>query len=566
MRSNLLLPLLISALLGQACIDLPGIEPAGDTGAPGSEADAGAQTHPPEVTESRQTATSVPGGGSVTLRIGARDPQDSALGFSWEASAGVFGNQTSTNNSSEVTWAAPACGSTPSSTTETLTAIVTNALGLSTSKHFSITASCLSPEVTETQQSATVIADGATVTLRLTARDPQGTALSFSWRSNTGSLGTPTSTATGSAITWAAPACTSSSPKEIAATITGTVNNTLGLSTSVIFNITATCPKWFATPNMVALRGAHTATLLDSGKVLLTGGGSNSTTAEVYDPAASTWSSTKSMSVPRSFHTATLLNSGKVLVTGGSSDGGTTFSQTAEVYDPATGNWSPTGSMASARESHTSTLLPSGKVLVTGGYRGSGDPTAAELYDPTTGAWSSAGNMTRARIGHTATVLNSGEVLVAGGGTADVYNSVTGTWNPSFIRMISARSYHTATLLPSGKVLVVGGVFNGNHIATAEVYDPSTGTWGATGTMGTARAYHTATLLPSGKVLVTGGENDNVILSSASAEVYDPQTGTWAPAINMLADRVHHTATLLPSDKVLVAGGGNNPMAEIYEP
>ena len=62
------------------------------------------------------------------------------------------------------------------------------------------------------------------------------------------------------------------------------------------------------------------------------------------------------------------------------------------------------------------------------------------------------------------------------------------------------------------------------------VIDPS---WTATGSMGTARIYNTATLLPSGKVLVAGGVANpgNVYLSSA--ELYDPATGTWTTTGSM---------------------------------
>ena len=90
----------------------------------------------------------------------------------------------------------------------------------------------------------------------------------------------------------------------------------------------------------------------------------------------------------------------------------------------------------------------------------------------------------------------------------------------------TARDDHTATLLPNGKVLVAGGENGSGALASAELYDPATGTWSATGSLATARDYHTATLLPNGKVLVAGGFNGSGDL--ASAELYDPATGTWS--------------------------------------
>lgn len=73
------------------------------------------------------------------------------------------------------------------------------------------------------------------------------------------------------------------------------------------------------------------------------------------------------------------------------------------------------------------------------------------------------------------------------------------------------RRQHTATLLPDGRVLICGGIYDSPSAAptaataSAEIYDPSTGTWSLTAPLQTGRWDHTATLLQNGTVLVTGG-------------------------------------------------------------
>jgi len=180
------------------------------------------------------------------------------------------------------------------------------------------------------------------------------------------------------------------------------------------------------------------------------------------------------------------------------------------------------------------------------------------------------------RFLHTATLLQNGKVLIVGGAltsasdpvpTAEVYDPATGTFAMTGA-MATARAQHTATLLTDGRVLIVGGTTSTGTgdlqpTATAEVYDPSTGSFSVTRSMAEARTYHTATLLPSGKVLVAGGGNEN-----STAEVYDPATGSFSIADGMHVGRSGHTATLLPNGSVLVAGGGiftGLASAELYQ-
>ncbi|HEY0093689.1 MAG TPA: kelch repeat-containing protein, partial [Archangium sp.] len=116
------------------------------------------------------------------------------------------------------------------------------------------------------------------------------------------------------------------------------------------------------------------------------------------------------------------------------------------------------------------------------------------------------------------------------------------------------------------KVLVSGGHSGSSRLASAEVYDPASGTWSTTASMASARHMHEATLLPNGKVLVSGTGD----APTSSAEVYDPASGTWSVAASMTTARYSNmAATSLPSGQVLVTGGWNGSSltsAELYTP
>jgi hypothetical protein len=223
---------------------------------------------------------------------------------------------------------------------------------------------------------------------------------------------------------------------------------------------------------------------------------------------------------------------------------------------------SPTGVMSTPRSGHTATLLHNGLVLVAGGMRRNGSIFGtADLYDPATGRFRpTRGSMTTPRVGHEATLLPDGRALLEGGWNADgtlasaeLYDPVSTTFGATG-SMASRRGDFTATLLPTGKVLVVGGE-DQQALATAELYDPVTGTFSATGSMHAPRTMHTATLLANGAVLIAGGGDYRRPL--ASAECYDPRSGAFAETGEMHTVRYKHAAIRLFDGTVLVLGGSD---------
>jgi Galactose oxidase, central domain len=190
-----------------------------------------------------------------------------------------------------------------------------------------------------------------------------------------------------------------------------------------------------------------------------------------------------------------------------------------------------------------------------------------------TGTFTPTGNMTTARVGHTVTLLTDGKVLITGGATpnygdvppfssAELYDPSTGSFTATG-NMTTGRSGHTATLLPDGKVLIAGGVELANRppgvraAISAELYDPTTGTFSATGNMAVA-GWCSAILLNDGTVLIAH--------NNRNAELYYPATGTFSGTGNQsIIPSGIPIPTLLSDGRVLLVTGSFKE-EQLYDP
>lgn len=334
-------------------------------------------------------------------------------------------------------------------------------------------------------------------------------------------------------------------------------------------------PSWTTTGSLSISRAGHTANLVGAGLVLIAGGevvgpavhpahdgGSEpapTLIAELYDPATGVFATTGQMMLPRLGFASASLPDGRVLFVGG--DVATTAQ---EVYDPASGGFSSRARLKLPRDWPTATVLPNGKVLVAGA---STSTFSTELYDPVTDTSTIGAATLSVRFSHTASLLPSGAVLFAGGwGRVEGANTALYLPDQDAFEPIpeldnGSYQYASATVLPSGSVLVAGGFqyAAGRTVGVAEVFDPTTRTFRASGAMIAARNAFTATaVLPSGLVLLVGG-----LGGASTAELFNPATGGFAQAGSLVTPRSQPTATLLPTGQVLVVGSGRT--AEVFE-
>ena len=272
--------------------------------------------------------------------------------------------------------------------------------------------------------------------------------------------------------------------------------------------------------HLLEARQTFEAVTLADGRVLVAGGVGLYgvlASAEVFNPATGVSAAVGNLSAPRAAFSAALLPDGRVLLAGG----GPRATTTTDLFDPATGTFRPGPETNLPRSQPRALTLRNGDILLV-------SDGSAERFDAATGTFTL---VSRANLPEVPALLRDGRVLLTGGydvdeeqATPDVPGSLEGDIRPATTRAVildpttgevtptgamnESRLLHEAVTLADGRVLVTGGAqtthFDGDHRASAEVYDPATGRFELTGPASRGRVWFSLVQLRDGSVLVAG--------------------------------------------------------------
>jgi N-acetylneuraminic acid mutarotase len=208
-------------------------------------------------------------------------------------------------------------------------------------------------------------------------------------------------------------------------------------------------------------------------------------------------------------------------------------------YDPAANTWAQKKPMPFPSH-HIAFTSFNDKIYGFGGFKlpESGPPAWDPIdnaweYDPAADSWKALAPLPTKRGAASAAVLN-GKIYITGGA-----NSLSG---------VKENGIHPAR--PH------------NVVATVDVYDPATNTWGAARPMLLARNHH-ASAAVNGKLYVIGGRVASAFISGTSnnvdlVEAYDPATDLWTARLRMPTPRSAIAAGVYNNYIVVPGGEGQN--------
>jgi hypothetical protein len=219
----------------------------------------------------------------------------------------------------------------------------------------------------------------------------------------------------------------------------------------------------------------------------------------------------------------------------------------------------PSGGEAMGYATATQTLL------IAGGAGTNVEATGALVVRLGTGHVEQPEGLRFRRAFSTLTVFGD-KLLLAGGqdpidqgtvhASAEVFDPVSGQFEPEPIDLYSGRSHHAAVALASGDTLLVGGRGETGALVTFEVVSPATGRYIISGLsqLATARIDPVALVLDDGRVFVAGGTDDDGNPVN-SVEWFTADAGDSAGEPVMLPPAYGRAFVPMPGGSVLAVGG-----------
>lgn len=323
-----------------------------------------------------------------------------------------------------------------------------------------------------------------------------------------------------------------------------------------------------AGPQLSAPRATHQLVAAGSYLVVIGGcvrsgceAGPASATVDIIDARTMKLARTGRLLAARIQPAAALLPDGRILVLGGWVDG--RVSATSEIFDPATGESQAGPALGGPRSGATVVRLSDGRILIAGGFGGRDARADADVFDPSSGKMVATGSLGVARSGATGTLLADGRVLIAGGGrpdaeprvalaSAEIFDPSTGRFQPTG-RMAEGRYKHGAVRLDNGDVLIVGGSDErdyGGKMRSVERFDVAQGRFLSAGTLASARfkLADGLLLLSGNRVLVAAGDT--------APEIFDVASGTAAAVDYDLGGQWNYMTLVRADERTALLAGG----------
>jgi RHS repeat-associated protein len=317
----------------------------------------------------------------------------------------------------------------------------------------------------------------------------------------------------------------------------------------------------------------HKSLVLNDGRVVLYDGreGTNSchNGVVILNIDAGTWTA-RAIDAYFSYRcgfAATVLDNGKVLITGGYNQYNSTTpgpaQQDGRLWDPVADTWielypSWNYGPTIARANHYQVKLPNGKVLI-----GGGGTLATEIYDPAgiaatgaTGTFAATANSpSRVRSKNGAVLVPSGpyagKVLAVGG----VSPNAEGELCDRCMQWIEDEDYDEGGYWEyylCAFHACSAGLSQYTH--RTDVFDPATNTWSAPGgalDLPAQRASFGFGVV-GGQIIAAGGNSNGS--DGLLVHKFDPAAGSWSAMTNLPASRIGPTVVALITQAALVAG------------